>query len=162
MLPLVGWVVWRWVYRKFLIFLEMGRILGIDYGDKRIGLSISDPDHTMAVARGFIENTADQELEGYFRQTIEESDIERLVFGLPLHLSGEESESSMKVRDFAERMSAALAIEVDFQDERFTTQQSARPLRMEKKKHRETKGLRDQGAAVLILQTYLDRKANSR
>jgi len=139
-------------------FLIMGRILGVDYGEKRIGLSISDPEHIMAVAKGLLENRSFSYVMDEFRKIIDESDIERLVFGLPLHLSGEESNSSRMVRDFAEMAEEELGLPVGFHDERFTTQQSAQPLLMEKKKYRQKKGARDQGAAVLILQGWLDRE----
>lgn len=135
----------------------MGCVLGVDYGDKRVGLAISGPDQLLAVVKGLIDNQGADFLIEELGTIIEESRVEKVVFGLPLHLSGEESESSMKVRDFAALLHDKLKIPIAFEDERFTTTQSIRPLMMEKKKHRQKKGLRDQGAAVLILQAHLDR-----
>ncbi len=135
----------------------MSRVLGVDYGEKRIGLAISDPERTMAVAKGLIENEGFEETVAKLMGFVEESEIGLVVFGLPLHLSGEESESSKKVREFAEQFSKETGMEIGFCDERFTSIQSAQPLLMEKRKYRREKGSRDRGAAVLILQGYLDR-----
>lgn len=136
----------------------MSRVLGVDYGTKRVGLSISDPERTMAVAKGLIDNHADEKLVDEILAIVDESEIGQLVFGLPLHLSGDESASSMRVREFADMVKAKRDIAIGFQDERFTTIQSAQPLLLEKKKYRQQKGARDQGAAVLILQAWLDKQ----
>jgi putative Holliday junction resolvase len=135
--------------------LKKGRILGIDFGVKRIGLAITDPDQVMAVASGLIAYSGEDELFDLLAKKVRESEVKAFVLGLPLHLSGEESDSSLKVREFAQKLNEAFALPIFFQDERFTTRISAQPVFLEKKKIRMQKDTRDQGAAVLILQSFL-------
>lgn len=120
----------------------MASILGIDYGGKRVGLAIADRMDRLAVQHGVLENSDD--LLNELRRIVNVKDIEKIVVGLPLGLSGKETEQTHATRNFVATLSG-LGIPVDTMDERMTSVQ----------------GGSDSGAAVLILQSYLDKEENA-
>lgn len=133
----------------------MGRILGIDYGVRRIGLAISDPTKFLATHFGVI----DQKHENAFtriQEIIHENNIISLVIGMPFHMNGKESDLSTRVRAFSEKLLANINIPIYFLDERLTSKISEAYLfesGIKKKKHKDKI---DEGAAAIILQDYLD------
>ena len=132
----------------------MARILGIDYGEKRMGISISDERRKIALP---LETICGED-EIFLQRVgmlIAQHNICEIVIGLPLNLSGDESPMSVKVRDFARRI-GSFGVRISFVDERLTTVEAERALRelgTEPSKNRERL---DIIAATLILQTYLD------
>jgi putative Holliday junction resolvase len=133
-----------------------GRIMGIDFGSKRIGISISDPTLTIAYGLSVLENNG-----GVFDKISEicrQYDIALIVVGLPLKLSGKHSSKTGEVLKFVEELESKLKVKVVQWDERFTTkiaQMSKLEMNM-KKKDRQRKGTDDLIASTLILQSYLD------
>ncbi|HET9440015.1 MAG TPA: Holliday junction resolvase RuvX, partial [Longimicrobiales bacterium] len=93
-------------------------------------------------------------------EVIQQNEVERVVVGLPLDLAGEETEWTQTVRDFANKLQQRATIPVDFLDERLTSVQAERAVRASglKKTEREQKARIDAAAAVLLLQTFLDRR----
>jgi len=135
----------------------MKRIMGIDYGTARIGVALSDelqmlahPAETIAVGKRVdpIERIA---------ALAREKNVERIIVGLPRHLNGRVGESAEKAVAFAEKLRSSVSCEVRTWDERLSTVAAERALREAGKKTRETRGIRDQVAAQIILQSYLDR-----
>lgn len=128
----------------------MAIILGLDLGEKRIGLALSDEDERVAVAAGTLTVSSDQEALQVLGRFVEDKGVEKIVLGLPLSLSGKASQQTQRVQGFMGLLEEAVSCPVDFQDERFSTVEATR---------RNIPGQSvDERSAVLILQTYLDRK----
>jgi len=135
---------------------HLHRILGIDYGTKRIGVAISDPLRIIAKGIAVISNTpaAISELE----KLVREYKPEKIIIGMPLNLKGEKGLKAEEVEIFIKQIENEIQIEVVRFDERFTSkiaQQTQRDMNV-KKKARQVKGTIDSMAAALILQGYLD------
>jgi putative Holliday junction resolvase len=141
------------------------RILGIDFGERRIGLALSDPTGTLASPLPTVRRRAGKRPPlSTLMGIIEEHRVEILVFGLPLTPSGEDSEWTKEVREVGAALSNRTGLPVHFIDERFTSvraEKAIRSLGLPKSK-REEKDRVDAAAAVLILQSWLDRRAGGR
>jgi putative Holliday junction resolvase len=132
------------------------RILGIDYGDKNIGLAVSDLLGITAQGLGLYRQKSSAQDLAYFRGLVEEYGIERIVVGLPLRMDGTQGSRAEKTREFAERLGTALGLPVVFWDERLTTKEALGVLREQKASRDKRKVMKDQIAAVLILSSYLE------
>jgi putative holliday junction resolvase len=133
-----------------------GRIMGIDFGSKRIGISISDPTLTIAYGLSVLENNG--EVFDKISEICRQYDIALIVVGLPLKLNGKHGSKTEEVLKFVEELESKLKVKVVQWDERFTTkiaQMSKLEMNM-KKKDRQRKGTDDLIASTLILQSYLD------
>ncbi len=138
------------------------RVLGIDYGSRRIGLSTSDPLGILATPYGFLQN--DATLWTRLKEIVEGESIERIVVGMPLTLRGESGQKAKEVECFIEELRSKTGIAVIPRDERFTTTMAQRTVRQmnRKKKNRNAKdGTLDSMAAAILLQEYLDSNKNS-
>lgn len=134
--------------------------MGIDFGERRIGLALSDPTGTLAspletVQRRLGKRPPLTRLETIARQ----NDVDRLVVGLPLDLQGNETDWCADVRAMGDRLAERLEVPVEYVDERMTSVRAERQIRSSDlpKSKREEKGRIDAGAAALILQAWLDR-----
>ena len=136
----------------------MTRVLGIDYGSKRIGLAISDGIGMTARPLSTIRRS---ELESTLCALTAEYDISEVVVGLPTGLSGTEGESAIAARELAADVEGLLGLEVRFVDERFTTRLAESSLLESGMKRRDRKETVDKVAAAIILQTYLDNRRRS-
>jgi len=125
----------------------VARLIGLDVGSKRIGYAISDELGIIASPVGVIRRASYNRDAAAIGAIIDASEAERVVVGLPIGLSGADSQQTARVRQFAGMLSTRLAVPVDFWDERFTTAMALRMVGRER---------RDEGAAALILQGYLD------
>jgi putative holliday junction resolvase len=132
------------------------RILGLDYGSRRIGVAVTDPLCIIAQPFGVIENSSNRMMQ--IKKVISDYEICSIVVGLPLNLKGERGQKAVETEEFCELLERDFRIPVIRWDERFTSKMSQQTLRtMEvKKKTREKKGTIDSMAAALILQGYLD------
>jgi len=131
------------------------RVLGVDYGSRRVGLALSDELHLTAspyqvIARG--------DLRSKLRDIADAYDIELVVVGLPTGLGGNETESASQARALAEEIASATGWEVAFVDERFTSRMAEGALLESGMRRRQRKETVDKVAAAIILQTYLDRQ----
>jgi len=133
------------------------RILGLDYGDKTIGLAVSDPLGVTAQGLGFYRRQGDRRKDLlYFKGLVEEYRIERIVVGLPLRLDGSEGSRAAISREFATWLEQELKLPVVLWDERLTTKEALRILREQKASPRSKKARKDRISASLILASYLD------
>ena len=142
----------------------MARVLGIDFGERRVGLALSDPSATIAQPLPTITRRAGKRPPvAAIVEIISQNEVERAVIGLPLNLAGEETEWTATVREFAGKLADRAGIPVEFIDERMTSVQAERAVRNIglKRSAREEKGRIDAAAAVLLLQTFLDRQSRS-
>ena len=132
------------------------RILGLDLGTKRIGIAISDDTETLASGRGFFERLSPEEDLDYFRQLIDEEQIEKVVLGLPKNMDGSLGPKAQETLDFKADLENVINLPVDTFDERLTSVEAERVLIDANLSRKKRKGIIDQQAAVLILQGYLD------
>ena len=139
---------------------EMGRILGLDIGEVRIGVALSDPMRIIASPHSLIETRSPQKDAEAIDAVAREVEAVRIVAGIPLNLEGKPGPQATKVLEFLEKLRAVVDIEVVTQDERFSTAASERTLREARVKRKKRKKIIDKVAASHILQTYLDRESN--
>ncbi|MEJ2204726.1 MAG: Holliday junction resolvase RuvX [Gemmatimonadota bacterium] len=135
-------------------------MLGIDYGRRRIGLAMSDPTGTIASPLETLRRrTGKRPPVARLAELAREHQVERLVMGLPLNLAGEETLWCAEVREVGGRLASRLGLPIEYVDERFTSvraEKAVRSLGLSRAK-REDKSRVDAAAAVLILQSWLDR-----
>jgi putative Holliday junction resolvase len=138
------------------------RILAVDWGERRVGLAISDPSGTLAspLPTRTVRDPADA-IEQVAAVAVGE-EAERIVVGLPLLLSGERGEAARAAEAFAERLAERTALPVETYDERLTSALGERMLREAGTRRRRDKGQIDQSAAVMLLDSFLQRLANRR
>jgi putative Holliday junction resolvase len=137
------------------------RVLGVDFGEKRIGLSVSDPTGTIAMPLDTVKRRAGKRPPlAAIAETARAWDVGHLVVGLPLSLSGEENDWCAEVREMGGKLADRLGVEVSFVDERLTSVRAERALREVglPRGARRDKGRVDAAAAQLILQAWLDAK----
>ena len=132
------------------------RLLGVDYGSKRIGLSVSDPDRKFAFPLATYERRSTEQDATYFRDLVAEEAIGRIILGLPVHLDGREGQKAAEVRVFGTWLAETTGLPVVYFDERFTTVEAESALWEAGLSHRKRKDRRDRVAAQILLQTYLD------
>lgn len=132
------------------------RVLAIDPGEKRLGLAVSDPFGNFPVALDTLPCKGD--FLSALKGICDQYQVARIVMGLPLHMSGQESVSSERARALAEEITAFLQVEVVLFDERLTSKIAESILKEQgvKASSRRRKGQVDQVAAMQILQNYLD------
>jgi putative Holliday junction resolvase len=142
------------------------RILGIDAGERRIGVAISDPNASFALPLRSVERDArgGRDFEE-LRALARDEEVAEIVVGLPLSMSGEDSAQTQRARDFAAELERRLGLPVHLWDERLSTQEA---LRLTGNEGRSAGGRRGRGratppaadtdalAASIILQAYLD------
>ncbi len=138
------------------------RVLGIDYGARRIGLAVSDPDGVLALPAGHLERKNLRADLGALSVWVREREIEHIVIGLPLHMDGRKGPEAEAALAFAEALRNATSLTVDTVDERMTSQQAARDLdslqpKRSRRQRRRARGQLDEAAAALILRTWLER-----
>ena len=136
--------------------MSVSRLLGIDYGSKRIGLSVSDPDRKFAFPLTTYERRSPEQDAAYFRALVAEEAIGQIVLGLPVHLDGREGQKAAEVRAFGVWLAETTGLPVIYFDERFTTVEAESALWEAGLSHQKRKDRRDRVAAQILLQTYLD------
>ena len=135
----------------------MRRLLGIDLGRARTGVAISDELGMLAHPLETIVTQSAEHLLARIKKIVAEKNVERVVVGLPRHMNGSLGEGAKEAQAFAEKLRLLVSCEVVTWDERLSTVAAERALRAAGKKTRETRAVRDQVAAQMILQNYLDR-----
>jgi putative Holliday junction resolvase len=132
-----------------------GRVLGLDLGQSRIGVAISDPDRRVAVPIGTIHTGVPADVKA-IAAIVREQAVSEIVVGHPISLSGRKGEAADHAEKFAQALRDLLRIPVILRDERFTTVQAERTLRQSGVRGRARREVVDQTAATIILQDYLD------
>ena len=99
------------------------RVLALDYGSARCGCAVSDPSGTIVTPLAHVERPGSKRGMAALEQLVRERKVERVIVGLPLSLSGSDTEQTRETREWAERLSARLGegVPLDMHDERFTT-----------------------------------------
>lgn len=135
-----------------------GALLGIDYGTKRIGLAVCDPDRVIASPLETYTRQNPAADSAYFARIVEHHRIVGLVVGLPLHANGDESDMSRESRAFAKALAELTKLPFVMWDERCTSAAAEDALREANLSHKKRKAKVDRVAAQMILQTYIDAK----
>ena len=137
----------------------MPRILGIDYGERRVGLALSDPLGMIASPLPTLTRRKGKRPPvAPVARLVEENEVAEIVVGLPLDLAGEENDWTREVREFGDALAERAGVPVAYRDERMTSVRAERAVRSLglPRGRREEKDRIDAAAAVLILQAYLD------
>lgn len=135
---------------------ERQRILAIDHGTKRLGLAVSDPDRKIASPlANYTRRDAAQDAR-YLDKVIAEEEVGLLVVGLPVHMSGDEGVQARAARKFGDWLSQRSGLPVVYWDERFTSVDAESALWQAGLTHKQRKARRDQVAAQILLQAYLE------
>jgi putative holliday junction resolvase len=140
-----------------------GRILGVDYGQRRIGLALSDPTATIASPLGTLTRRAGKRPPwAELMRLVEEHEVDELVIGLPLDLRGDEGEWAAGVRAFGEQLGRRTDLVVHWIDERMSSVMAERAVRELglRRRQREDKTRIDAAAAAVLLQRYLQQRRN--
>lgn len=134
----------------------MKRIMGIDYGDRRTGIAVSDPLGMLAGGIGTIKAEGDRSLIAQIMKLTEEYEIEKFVLGNPVNMNGTEGPRSEKAKAFAEKLKKESGLEVILFDERCTTMQAHEIMNLTDTRGKKRKDNVDTLSAQIILQNYLD------
>lgn len=132
------------------------RNLGLDVGDKRIGVALSDPDDILASPFTIInrsDETADIEA---IIGIINEHQIKQIIVGLPRSMDGSIGKQAVKVKDFTQKLGNFTEVPIEFRDERLSTVAAKRLMQAVNAKKSKEKARYDAVAAAIILQGYLD------
>ncbi|HEY9713932.1 MAG TPA: Holliday junction resolvase RuvX [Chroococcales cyanobacterium] len=134
------------------------RIIGLDIGDKRIGIAISDPLGITAAGLETIERKNMATDLAAVKNIAERHGAVELVLGLPYNMDGTEGEQAEKVKSFGRKLARTTGLPIVYEDERLTTISAIRTLTIQGKKTGQNKALVDMQAAAIILQKFLDRR----
>lgn len=136
--------------------MSVGRLLGVDFGMVRVGLAVSDPDRILASP---LETYTRVDLDTdarFFRGVVAREQVVEIVVGLPLHTDGREGQKATEARDYGAWLAEVTGVPVIFSDERFTTVDAEAALWAAGLTHKRRKARRDQLAAQIMLQAYLE------
>ena len=134
----------------------MGRLLAIDYGTRRVGLALSDPLKMIASPYRTIINKNNTILIEEIESIIAAKDVELIIIGLPLGMTGQKTEQTKKVEEFVDKLTDR-GIIIKYEDERWSSVAAKRSMKEQNIKSGYNKDLVDQTAAAIFLQQYLDR-----
>lgn len=134
----------------------MVRALGLDIGSARIGVAVSDPEGRVASPIAVFDARDPVRAFRSLQEIVEDYEIERLVVGLPLSLSGEEGPQAAEVRTIAEKIAGDLDVPLEYQDERHSSTEARRAMRSAGLSDKEQRGSLDKVAAAIVLQGWLD------
>jgi putative holliday junction resolvase len=137
----------------------LARALGIDFGEKRIGLAISDPDGRLAVPLATLARRSDRAAAAAIAQLARSEGVRRLVLGEPLSADGLRGPAAQRVRRFGARLAAAAGLPLTYVDETLTSVEAAARLRAAGVDLRRQPERIDAAAAQILLQEDLDRAA---
>ncbi len=134
----------------------MGRILAVDYGERRIGLAISDELQITASPLTTLVRESDEDAVAQIARLAQKYRVEKIVVGLPVRTDAKEGEMEQRVRKFAEKLKCKTNVPVVLFDERFTTRIAEQVLLEADLSRQKRKRVRDKLAAAVLLQSYLE------
>lgn len=134
----------------------MGRVLGLDFGTRRVGAALSDPGRSIATPLEVYERRDPSQDARHYRVLVHEHEVDRIVIGLPLHTGGREGTAATLARDWGGWLRRETSLSVIYVDERYTTVEAEDLLIGAGMKRHKRKNYRDMLAAQILLQAYLD------
>ena len=138
----------------------MGRIIGIDYGQKRIGLAVTDP---LQIFASPLTTVSPAEFDSFIKAYIKKEGVEAFVIGYPVQMNNQPSTSVTYINPFIKKLKKEFPeIHIHLADERFTSQMALRTMidGGVKRKDRQDKSMVDKISASIILQSFLDNRSN--
>ena len=137
------------------------RVVGIDLGERRIGVAVSDPSGTLArplktIERGLSDADAVEQLRATIAELAAEDEVGSVVVGLPSRLDGSPNRQTQRIATMVQLLSAQLSVPVHTYDERLSSREAEERLALREKDWRKRKAKLDAAAAAVILQDYLD------
>ena len=148
--------------RGGLLRFEVVRVLAVDFGEKRIGLAVSDETGRVVVPVGVVPRTSDAQAAAAVAVAAREREVVRLVVGDPVRADGTGGDFSRRVRNFARRLEEATGLPVDLHGEALTTAAAERSLIDAGVDARRRGAARDAEAAALLLRDYLFERDEAR
>ena len=136
------------------------RLMGLDYGDSRTGVAVSDLLGITAQGVESIKYTGEKQLIQRLREIINEYQVKKIIIGLPLNMNASSGQRVEKTKKFIEKLEKEFGLEVITMDERLTTVASHRTMTELGVKKDKKKNLVDMMSAILILQMYMDKNRN--
>lgn len=146
------------VFRSFAIFVPMGRIMAIDYGTKRVGIAVTDPNQIISTG---LDTVHAKDIIEYLKKYFQREQVDCIVVGEPKQMNATDSEVAVHVNQFVKQLGKHFpAIPVKRHDERFTSKMAQQAILMSgvKKKDRQNKELVDMTSAIIILQSFMESK----
>lgn len=137
------------------------RFLGVDFGNKRTGLAVSDSDATLANPHSVIETDNELYLAERIAQLVDDLAVDAVVLGLPLNMDDTEGPQAKRVRAFAKTLSKLVSKPIDFFDERLSSYEADSLFPPGQMTHGQKKKRRDAVAAAVILQSFLDQRRSA-
>jgi putative pre-16S rRNA nuclease len=134
----------------------MPRVLGLDFGTRRVGAAVSDPRRLIATPLEVYERRDPVRDARHYQALVREHEVDRIVIGLPLHTGGREGTSASLARTWGSWLAGVTGLAVIYYDERYTTFEAEESLIAAGLKRSRRKRLRDMLAARVLLQNYLD------
>jgi len=134
------------------------RLMGIDYGDARVGVALSDPLMIMSQGYKTIQNDGTDSLFEELVAIIKEKEVTKIVIGLPKNMDNSQGFRTDATMEFAEKLKTYTNVEIDFSDERLTTVSAHGFLNEMNVRGKKRKGAVDTISAALILETYMKKK----
>ena len=134
------------------------RILGIDLGEKRIGISISDELGITAQGLPTINSINEMEDLKKIKETLDKYGVEKIVLGFPKNMNGSIGKQAQKAISFAEKLKSSFQLSVELEDERLSTSKAEKFLIETDRSRKKRKKVIDKMSAVIILQSFLDRR----
>jgi len=137
--------------------MNKGKYLAIDYGDKRVGVAVSDFNKEIAFPRDFLTYSGDNNLLAQLQNICQEDQVIKIILGLPIMMDGTLGDRAKKTKVFYDKLKAAMPhVAIEFFDERLSTEFAVKSLRGQGVKDKDQKGKRDAMSAQIILQNYLN------
>ena len=134
----------------------MKRIIGIDYGEVRVGISLSDLTQTIAKPFRTISYKNLDDLLTQLKEIIIENEVDKLVVGIPYNMKGEDTKQTLKVKEFISFLESHLSYDIALIDERLSSIEAEKTMHKMNIKTGHNKSDIDKIAASVILQEYLD------
>jgi putative Holliday junction resolvase len=138
------------------------RALGLDVGERRIGVALSDSEGILASPLLIIDGSDEQTAFREISQLCTSKEVEQIVVGLPISMDGSIGKQAQRVQAFIDGLAKVSSLPIDTWDERLSSVQANRSMIAAGTKKDKKKQLRDAIAAAIVLQGYLDRKRNER
>lgn len=137
--------------------MALFRLMGIDFGEVRIGIALSDPLQIISQPFRVIPNNDNTISE--IQNIIKTEEVEKIILGLPLNLDGEDTKKTLEVREFSEILISNIEIPVIFWDERYTSVEANEKLKEMGYGIAESRKVIDKVAASIILKSYMENQA---
>jgi len=140
----------------------MGRIIGVDYGLKRIGLAVTDP---LQIFASPLTTVSPAEFDNFIIDYLKKNEVDAFVIGYPVQMNNKPSESVIQINPFIKKLKKTYPDKhIHLADERFTSQMAIRTMidGGVKKKDRQDKSMVDKISASIILQSFLDTRSNTK